>query len=159
TYAAGSSSNGVVVYDDGLFVYSNHGTDPAGDKMLNAFDLVRIHMFGHLDETKAERDSRPSDLPSFKAMMDFAKADIHVIDVETAEFVDAFDDLGPDNEAPAKKKKKSKREREDDDLLGPGPEDDDKIPKIICLLNKHHAVALISGKTVVLTEGSNGETD
>ncbi len=49
-YLEADSTAGVVVYDD-RFVYSHHATDPAGGKLLNAFDLVRIHKFGN-DETK-----------------------------------------------------------------------------------------------------------
>lgn len=45
------SSAGVVVYDE-KFAYSHHASDPAGGKLLNAFDLVRIHKFG--DEDKKE---------------------------------------------------------------------------------------------------------
>lgn len=43
------SSAGVVVYED-KFAYSHHATDPAGGKLLNAFDLVRIHKFGIEDK-------------------------------------------------------------------------------------------------------------
>lgn len=43
------SSAGVVVYDD-KFVYSHHASDPAGGKLLNAFDLVRVHCFGEDDK-------------------------------------------------------------------------------------------------------------
>ncbi|MBD3948466.1 hypothetical protein I4Q36_05025 [Tuanshanicoccus lijuaniae] len=46
-----TSSAGVVVYDD-KFVYSHHASDPASGKLLNAFDLVRVHKFG--DEDKKE---------------------------------------------------------------------------------------------------------
>ncbi len=49
-YLPADSTAGVVIYDD-RFVYSHHATDPAGGKLLNAFDLVRIHKFGN-DETK-----------------------------------------------------------------------------------------------------------
>jgi len=49
-YIPADSTAGVVVYDD-RFVYSHHATDPAGGKLLNAFDLVRIHKFGN-DETQ-----------------------------------------------------------------------------------------------------------
>ena len=49
TYAGGSTAAGLVLYDD-KFAYSNHGTDPASGKLCNAFDLVRIHKFGELDE-------------------------------------------------------------------------------------------------------------
>ena len=59
-YIPADSTAGVVVYDD-RFVYSHHATDPAGGKLVNAFDLVRIHKFGN-DETKK----------SFQQMCDFA---------------------------------------------------------------------------------------
>lgn len=49
-YIPSESTAGVVIYDD-RFVYSHHATDPAGWRLLNAFDLVRIHKFGN-DDTK-----------------------------------------------------------------------------------------------------------
>ena len=49
-YIPADSTAGVVVYGD-RFVYSHHATDPAGGKLVNAFDLVRIHKFGN-DETQ-----------------------------------------------------------------------------------------------------------
>ena len=49
TYTKGSTSAGLVIYDE-VFAYSHHGTDPAGGRLCNAFDLVRIHKFGHLDK-------------------------------------------------------------------------------------------------------------
>lgn len=54
------SMPGVEIKED-RFVYSHHAKDPAYLKLCNAFDIVRIHKFGDLDE-KA----------SFKAMRDFA---------------------------------------------------------------------------------------
>ena len=45
------SNAGVVIYDN-KFVYSPHATDPACEKLLNAFDLVRIHLFGDDDPKK-----------------------------------------------------------------------------------------------------------
>jgi predicted P-loop ATPase len=53
TYQHGSTSGGVVLYGDGRWAYSHHGTDPASGKLLNAFDLVRIHRFGDEDEKKS----------------------------------------------------------------------------------------------------------
>ena len=44
-YIPGEGTAGVVVYDD-KFAYSHHATDPAGSRLLNAFDLVRLHRFG-----------------------------------------------------------------------------------------------------------------
>lgn len=45
SFIGSQSSAGVVIYDD-KFAYSHHAKDPACGKLLNAFDLVRIHMFG-----------------------------------------------------------------------------------------------------------------
>ena len=44
-FKKGESTAGVVIYED-MFAYSHHATDPAGGRLLNAFDLVRIHRFG-----------------------------------------------------------------------------------------------------------------
>ena len=49
TYTEGSTVGGAVLYEDGLFLYSHHATDPAGGRLCNAFDLVRIHKFYELD--------------------------------------------------------------------------------------------------------------
>lgn len=51
-YLPGEGSAGVVVYDD-KFIYSHHATDPAGRKLCNAFELIRIHKFGDLDEKQS----------------------------------------------------------------------------------------------------------
>ena len=71
TYKLGSTAAGLIIYDD-KFAYSHHGTDPAGGRLCNAFDLVRIHRYGHLDtgKEKSERDRA-----SFKAMEEFAAKD------------------------------------------------------------------------------------
>lgn len=69
-YVPGEGSAGVVVYD-GRFAYSHHATDPACGKLLNAFDLVRIHRFGNLDDDSGGVTS-PSRLPSYREMLRFA---------------------------------------------------------------------------------------
>ena len=74
TYTGGSTAAGLVLYDDGLFAYSNHGTDPAGGLLCNAFDLVRIHLFRDRDE-RALPDTPVNKLPSFAAMTAFAAKD------------------------------------------------------------------------------------
>ena len=71
TYIKGSTAAGAIVYDD-MFLYSHHGTDPAGGRLCNAFDLVRIHKFGHLDTGKEKEDKQK---PSFKAMEEFVTSD------------------------------------------------------------------------------------
>ena len=62
-YIPADSSAGVVLYDE-KFAYSHHATDPACGKLLNAFDLVRLHRFGEDDEKK-----------SFRQMTELALAD------------------------------------------------------------------------------------
>ena len=71
TYANGSTASGLVVYEDGKFAYSNHATDPAGGQLCNAFDLVRIHKYGSLDDD-AKQGTPTSKLPSYIAMQEFA---------------------------------------------------------------------------------------
>ena len=77
TYAAGESTAGAVIYENDTFLYSHHATDPAGGQLLNAFDLVRIHKFGDLDD-RAGGATAEEKLPSYKAMLDFAAADENV---------------------------------------------------------------------------------
>ena len=72
-YIPADSSAGVIVYD-GKFAYSHHATDPVCGRLLNAFDLVRLHRFRDLDD-KCAPDTAPSKLPSFQAMSDFALED------------------------------------------------------------------------------------
>jgi len=64
TYSKGTAAAGLVIYED-KFAFSHHGTDPCGGKLCNAFDLVRIHKFGHLDPTDTVKSGIPE---SFKAM-------------------------------------------------------------------------------------------
>ena len=70
-YIPADSSAGVIIYDD-MFAYSHHASDPACNKLLNAFDIVRIHKFRDLD---ADSDADGGKLPSFKAMQEFATKD------------------------------------------------------------------------------------
>lgn len=77
TYVKGSTSGGLVIYENGDFAYSHHGTDPASGKLCNAFDLVRIHKFWELDEDV--KDGTPVvKLPSYQVMMDFSRKDEEV---------------------------------------------------------------------------------
>ncbi len=73
TYAKGTSAGGLVVYED-KFAYSHHATDPAGEQMCNAFDLVRIHLFGEIDDDVTEA-TPINKYPSFKEMENFAYKD------------------------------------------------------------------------------------
>lgn len=74
TYLGGSTTGGAVVYEGGKFLYSHHATDPCGGRLVNAFDLVRLHKFGEKDDDAAP-DTPVNRLPSFRAMCDLALAD------------------------------------------------------------------------------------
>jgi len=74
TYTGGSTSGGLVLYQNGLFAYSHHSTDPASGDLCNAFDLVRVHKFGHLDED-AKPDTPINRMPSQLAMEELASND------------------------------------------------------------------------------------
>lgn len=75
-YIPADSAAGVVVYDE-KFVYSHHATDPVCGKLLNVFDLVRLHRFRSLDDKHPE-DTSITKLPSYKAMTQFASDDEQV---------------------------------------------------------------------------------
>lgn len=84
TYAAGSTTGGAVTYDDGKFLYSHHATDPAGGKLCNAFDLVRLHLYGDKDED-CKPDTPANRLPSYTEMSRFAAQDNDVAGLLYAE--------------------------------------------------------------------------
>ena len=77
TYSGGSTTGGAVIYDNGAFLYSHHATDPCGGRLVNAFDLVRLHKYGSLDDDAAPGTPTVR-LPSYTAMTDAAKADPEV---------------------------------------------------------------------------------
>ncbi len=86
TYAGGSSSKGVVIYDD-KFIYSHHESDPCSGQLCNAWDMVRLHLFGELDARK-----------SYEALANMA-ADVPEVKVELMEqrqqeALSAFDLIG-----------------------------------------------------------------
>jgi len=78
TYCEGSTAGGLVIYDNDLFAFSHHATDPCSGIEVNAFDLVRLNKFGHLDAEKPD-GTAVTQLPSMKAMQDFALTDKAVI--------------------------------------------------------------------------------
>ena len=77
TYLGGSTAGGAVVYEDGRFLYSHHATDPCGGRLVNAFDLVRLHKFEGMDD-EAKEGTPGSRLPSFIAMCELAVSDDRV---------------------------------------------------------------------------------
>lgn len=75
-YIPADSAAGVVVYDS-KFAYSHHATDPVCGRLLNAFDLVRLHKYRDLDDN-CPLDTPIAKMPSFKAMADLALQDDRV---------------------------------------------------------------------------------
>lgn len=116
TYLGGTTSNGAEVQDDGLFLYSHHGSDPCSDRLVNAFDMVRIHLFSHLDKD-SEKDLPPGKAPSFKEMVQFLADDEPYIQQVMASRYDMaamFEDADvEDSDEPP--------ETDDDDLIGDIP--------------------------------------
>lgn len=74
TYTGGSTAGGAIVYDGDRFLYSHHATDPCSGLLVNAFDLIRLHLFGDKD-TEAKEGTPVNKLPSFAAMSRLAMED------------------------------------------------------------------------------------
>lgn len=77
TFTGGSTTGGAVLYDNGKFLYSHHATDPCGSRLVNAFDLVRLHRFADLDD-EAQPGTPTNRLPSYTAMSELAVSDQRV---------------------------------------------------------------------------------
>ncbi|MBF1754681.1 MAG: hypothetical protein HXP15_01030 [Veillonella sp.] len=116
TYVAGSSVGGLVIYDNDTFAYSNHATDPISGKLVNAFDLVRIHLFG--DKDPADETS-VTKLPSYKDMIDFVNEDGAapiLLDKERMADME-FDDITEDDEDFLSKLKRDKNGTPESDVF------------------------------------------
>ena len=77
TYTQGSTFGGAVLYEDGNFLYSNHATDPASQKLCNSYDLVRLHLFKELDY-EVKEGTPVAKYPSFEEMKKLAISDKNV---------------------------------------------------------------------------------
>lgn len=100
TYIPGSTTGGLKIYEQGKFAYSHHGTDPAGGKLCNAFDLVRVHRFGHLD-TEGNDGKSFSEMETLARNCEAVKKTIAVENLTAAKY-DFAEDLpveGPEPEA------------------------------------------------------------
>lgn len=108
TYKGGSTAAGAIVYD-GMFIYSNHATDPISCQLCNAFDMVRLHLYGGLDGDKDEYTPAGSK-PSYLAMKRMAESDERVIDTLKSEQLEDietdFGSLVTETGAPEGKKEK-----------------------------------------------------
>jgi hypothetical protein len=84
TYSKGTTSNGVLLYEENTFLFSNHSTDPANTgHLINSFDLVRIHLFKEEDEKFLQEHGghyggeNKTKLPSYKLMRKLVDNDIN----------------------------------------------------------------------------------
>ena len=93
TFAGGSTTGGFIIYDDGLHAYSHHATDPISGQDVNAFDLVRLNLFGVRDED-VEPNVPVNKRPSFISMTDLCQKDERVKALRNKDIEDALrDDL------------------------------------------------------------------
>ncbi|MDK4076797.1 hypothetical protein O0G50_12725, partial [Staphylococcus pseudintermedius] len=101
TYHEGSTSGGLVLYENGKFAYSHHNTDPVSGLLVNSFDLIRIHLYGAQDED-VKADTPINRLPSYKAMQTKAQNDERVkkqlINDKISSAVDDFDEINTDDD-------------------------------------------------------------
>lgn len=103
TYAQGSTSSGLIIYED-VFAYSHHGTDPASGKLLNAFDLVRLHKFGHLDTGREKETTKSKSFVAMEELVANDEATRRTIATERfeeakADFAEAYPDATTDEQA------------------------------------------------------------
>lgn len=126
TYLGGSTTGGAVVYDDGRFLYSHHATDPCSGELVNAWDLVRLHKFSHLDDEAAEGTPVVT-LPSTTAMKELARTDARVVGLLNSEKREEaqsyFETIGQSEEAQALVERAE----------GTGGEADDRWQKLMTL--------------------------
>ena len=87
TYTGGTTSGGAIIYEGGLFLYSHHATDPCSGQLVNAFDMVRLHMYGDRDD-KALEGTPAGRMPSYLAMKELASQDKAVTDLMAWEKLD-----------------------------------------------------------------------
>ena len=120
TYLLGTSTSGAVLEDGGLFLYSHHGSDPCADMLVNAFDLVRIHLFGSQDDPQ-DKETPIGKRPSFAAMVDFI-ADDPLFKSQQAQsrydLVSMFDDVADIDDAETALSPPDEAEDAIDDLVG-----------------------------------------
>lgn len=92
TYTLGSTAAGVVIYED-KFSFSHHATDPTSGQLVNAWDLIRLHLAHEMDED-CDPDTPPTRRPSYAFMTELASNDSKVkaqlVDDRMAEAAEDF---------------------------------------------------------------------
>lgn len=96
TYTQGTTSAGLIVYDE-IFAYSHHGSDAISEKLCNAFDLVRIHLFGDRDQEVDEKtpiNKKPSYIEMRELALKNKKVRRSVVEERIARASEDFEDVG-----------------------------------------------------------------
>lgn len=77
SYINGESKDGLVILNE-QYAFSHHATDPAQGRLLNAFDIVRIHKFGRLDVEGSDQmqDEKYEKSTSYAAMVDYIRVNL-----------------------------------------------------------------------------------
>ena len=100
TYLGGSTTGGAIVYDNGKFLFSHHATDPCSGRLVNSFDMVRLHRFGDADDV-SDASTPANRLPSYKRMLEYANSLDDVAVLLMQERYDSaiadFEGVGADN--------------------------------------------------------------
>lgn len=68
------AQGGVCITDDQLHLFCSHNEDPHENRAVNAFDFVRAHRFGHLDEHTDVARTAVNELPSYRAMLGWVRS-------------------------------------------------------------------------------------
>ena len=87
TFSGGESKSGLVILNS-QYAYSHHATDPAQGRILNAFDIVRIHKFGKYDSVNEQEagEQNGNKLASFEKMRDWIVANLPAVVKNLPEF-------------------------------------------------------------------------
>ena len=101
TYTGGSTTGGAIVYDGDRFLYSYHSHDPCCRQLVNAFDLIRLHLYGDRD-IEVKEGTPVNKTPSYVAMSRLALDDKQVSDLMSRErYEQAREAFKPSDAAPA----------------------------------------------------------
>ena len=93
TYTGGSTSGGMLTFND-MFAYSFHNNDPIqGNHVFNAYDLVRVHKFGKLDKGADRKNSTEAMNELVNKDAKVAAARARMLAVKAGEIMDDFDDV------------------------------------------------------------------
>ncbi|MBU9745875.1 virulence-associated E family protein [Lachnospiraceae bacterium ASD3451] len=100
TYTGGSTTGGAIVYDGDRFLYSYHSHDPCCRQLVNAFDLIRLHLYGDRDN-EVKEGTPVNKTPSYVAMSRLALDDKSVSDLMSRErYEQAREAFKPSEAAP-----------------------------------------------------------